>query len=275
MTRLSKRYAHGAAAVLLAAAVAGCEKSDKIPPMGARMTVAATPSTIPLASLPECLGQLNVTSCGTSQVVATVASGMDLPLPDQDVRFSSSAGKLFTGSVTSPVDAANVPIRTDRFGNATVGLITSTTTTVTARSGSASGSLTINTVSGNLSQILLNIDTTSTGCTTSSQTVTSCSQEICVVAEAQDATGKGISGVVVLFKLQNNVLSGNTFSGVFIQSQQTTDSNGKALSKFTPDSTCPNQCSTSQNKSCKAEMIVTTQGGNFQSSPLQLFINIP
>ncbi len=273
MTRLTRRYSQWAAAGLLLAAVVACVDSDRIPPKGSPITVAANPATIPLASGSECISLLNVATCGTSQVVATVASELGVPLPDQDVRFSSTAGRLFTGSLSSPIDAANIPIATDDFGNATVNLITSTTTTVTAKSGQNSGTLSISTVAGNLSTLLLNNDNTSTGCTTSSFTVTSCSQTICVEVEALDASGNGVAGVVILFKLQKNVSGSNTFNGQFTPSQATTDSNGKAIAQFTPDTTCAAQCG--GGKSCQAEMIATTQGGNFQSSPQQLLINIP
>jgi hypothetical protein len=267
------------AGLALVVVVAACESSDKIPPKGATMTVAANPATIPLAAAPECVSLLGVPNCGTADIVATVASELGLPLPDQDVRFSSTAGFLFTGSITSPVDAANIPIRTDKFGNAAVNLITSTTATVTAKSGPASGTLTISAVSGNLSAILLNLDTTSTGCTSSSLTVQSCSQKICFVATAVDPTGKGIQGVVIEFKLQNNVSSDNKeFKGTFNPTSDTTVPGGNVTTEFTPDSgTCPAQCSTSQNggKTCTAQVIATTQGGTFQSSPLTLTINIP
>ena len=125
------------------------------------------------------------------------------------------------------------------------------------------------------SQILLNIDTTSPGCSTSTSLVTSCSQLICLGAQAQDSTGKGIQGVVLLFKLQNNMLGGNTFNGVFTPSQATTDSSGRAFATFFPDSTCPAQCTGAFGKACQAEILVTMLGGAFQSQPLQLQISIP
>jgi hypothetical protein len=273
MMTISRRSIPVAAALVLTFVVAACRSSEKIPPKGSKVTVGANPATIALTSRPECLILLGVLSCGTADVVATVASEMDVPLPDQDVRFRTTAGFLFTGTTLSPVDAANIPIRTDEFGNAHVNLITSTTATVTAQSGSASGTLSISTVVGNLSTILLNNDTTSSGCSTSTTTVTSCSQTICVEAQAQNSTGAGIQGVVLLFDLQNNVSGSNTFNGVFTPSQATTDSSGSAFAKFTPDSTCPAQCG--GGKACQAEMIVSTTGGGIQSAPVQLQINIP
>jgi hypothetical protein len=253
-------------------ALLGCESSERIAPEGATVTVAATPTTIVLGSGAECLSLLNVAECGTAQVIATVSSKIGVPLPDQDVRFSSTAGLLFTGTVSNPDPASNLPIRTDEFGNAVVNLITSTTTTVTARSGAASGMLTLNTVQGNLSRITLNVDTTSAGCTMSTTNVTSCSQTICFEAVAEDDTGAGIDGVLIVFALQNNTIGDNTFNGQFTPMQVTTANGGVARTTFAPDSTCAAECG--MNKSCQAEVVASTQGG-FQSVPVPLTINIP
>ncbi len=283
MTTFPRRDRVRAAALVLLVVVAACESSDKLPPKGSIVTVAANPATIPLGSGQECT-LISVTRCGTAQVVATVASELGTPLPDQDVRFSSTAGFLFTGDTASPVAAANVPIATDKFGNAHVSLITSTTASVTAKSGTASGTLTINTVVGNLNRIVLNFNTDTTlGCP-SSPDITDCDKTICVEAEAQDSTGKDIEGVLIVFDLQNNVFDGNTFKGNFNPTQQSTVAMPagsttifKALTKFKPDSTCQAQCSASAMppKSCAAEVVATTQGGSFRSAGLPLTISIP
>ena len=272
MTRPSRRLQTWAMASMLLAGVAACTESDKIPPKGSPITMAANPATIPLAPGAECVNLLNVPSCGTAQIVASITSELGIPLPDQDVRFSNEAGRLFTGSVSNPVDAANIPISTDDFGNATVNLITSGTTKITARSGLNSGTLTITTVAGNLSSILLNHDTTSTGCTSSSTTVTSCSQIVCFKAKAVTASGAGVQGVVLLFSLQNNDSNGNTFNVQFDPSQDTTNSNGEVFTTFTPDSTCASECG--GRKPCQAEVVVETQSGSPSSAPVQLLIDI-
>jgi hypothetical protein len=258
---------------MLLAGVAACTESDKIPPKGSIITVSANPATIPLAAGAECISLLNVPNCGTSQIVATVQSELGVPLSDQDVRFSNEAGRLFLGDVSNPIDAANIPISTDDDGNAFVNLITSGTAKVTARSGLNSGTLTITTVAGNLSAILVNNDTTSAGCGTSSFTVTSCSQIVCVEAQAVDGTGAGVEGVVLLFSLTNNDSGGNTFNVQFTPTQATTNSVGKAFAKFSPDTTCAAECG--GGKSCQGEVVAATQGGSFQSTPEQLLINIP
>lgn len=276
MTMSWKRATALAATTVFLAALGACQSSETIAPDGSTITVAANPATIPLGSGSEC-SLIRVANCGTANVVATVYSKMGIPLPDQDVRFSSTAGFLFTGSLTSPVAAANIPISTDHFGNANVGLITSTTSTVTARSGPATGTLSITTVQGNLSNILLNLDTTSTGCSGSTSTITNCTQKVCVVADANDAANAPVPGVVILFKIQNNVAtngsSSDTFNVTFTQSQTTTDTNGKAFTSFTPDSTCQAQCGGS--KPCQGEIVATTQGGAFPSPPLVLNVSIP
>jgi hypothetical protein len=279
MILFQKRNLARSLALVAVVLIAACSPSDKLPPKGSTITVAANPATIPLANSPDCLNLLGVQTCGTANVVATVASELGVPLPDQDVRFSSTAGFLFTGSPTNPVLAANIPIRSDKFGNSTVELITSTTATVTAKSGQATaGTLTINTVQGNLSSILLNNDTTSNGCSGSSTNLLSCSQIICLRATALDSSSKGVPGVILFFQLQNTTSSdGKTFGGQFSPSQSSTDASGNAFTQLQPDSTCPAQCSLSQNggKSCTAQVTAATQGGAILSGPVQLTFSIP
>jgi hypothetical protein len=259
-----------AAASLL---VVHCVQGEKIPPKGSTVTVTANPATIPTGSSPECSAILGVATCGTAQIVATVNSEVGPTLPDQDVRFTTTAGLFFTGTLSNftalPV---NVPVRTDQFGNATVNLVTGNTTTVTARSGTASGTANITTVPGNLSQITLNIDTTT--CPGTSQTVTSCSDSVCLVARALDTTGTtGVAGIIIAFNLQNNGSGMHVFKGNFIPPQPTTDVDGNAFTTFTPDSTCTTNCG--GNQCSQAQVVASTQNGAFPSIPLTLSINIP
>jgi hypothetical protein len=266
----SRRLAVVCAVIL---ALGACESSERIAPEGSTVTVAGTPATIVLGSSAECLSLLNVTECGTSQIVATVSSKLGVPLPEQDVRFTSTAGLLFTGTISSPDPLLNEPVQTDDFGNAVVNLITSTTTTVTGRSGAASGMATLNTVAGNLSRITLIVDTISAGCTMSTDDVTSCSQTICFEAKAEESDGTGIDGVSVAFELRNNTVGENTFDGNFTPQVRTTSSGGFSRTSFTPDSTCPAECG--MNKSCEAEVVAFVQGGGFESNHVVLQIGIP
>src|SRR5215471_855194 len=139
--------------MLLAFAVAltaSCRGADQVAPDGFTVTLAANPATIVLNN-----------GSGTSDVVATVSSAVGVPQKDIDVRFSASAGLLFT---SNQQPAANITIRTDTLGNAHVILITPTSTTVTAKSGTATGTLTLSTVPGNIGSIVLNQDTQTAGC---------------------------------------------------------------------------------------------------------------
>ena len=168
---------------------------------------------------------------------------------------------------------SNLPIPTDQFGNARVGLLTATTATVEARSGTAIKTLTFNTVQGNLSSIILNIDQTDPTC--SSSNITLCSQSVCFIVTAFDTSNDPLPGVQIEFQLQSNDFNGNVLNGQFVPSQDLTDSNGQITTVFTPDSTCPAQCASSQGGGpCQAEVIARTIGGGFVSLPVTITTTI-
>ncbi len=259
-------------AFALALAAAACRGADQVAPADSTIVVAATPTTIVKSDDPNCV-VLGGGKCGTAQVVATVYSKAGVPLEAQDVRFSSTAGLLFQGTFSNPEPAANIPIRTNSIGNAIVFLATGTTTTVTARSGNATGDLTLNTVEGNISQIVLEVDTTSPGCDLSSDLITSCSDQVCFKATAQESDGTPVQGVTIAFKLQNNSVGSNTFNASFTPVQATTDENGEAFTTLNPQSDCPSECG--GGKACQAEVVASLQGGLFASIPVVLSVNIP
>jgi len=264
---------------LLIIPLMSCDDSETIPPNNSTITVAANPTTVVLGTLPQCNSLLQQATCGTSDVIATVRNELGIPLPGQDVRFSSTAGQLFTGGLSNPVFASNIPIATDSLGNATVGLITATTSTVTATAGTTAGSLTLNTVQGNLSQIVLTIDNSADSLCAgmSNSNITSCTDEVCFSAQALDTSNMPLDGVTIVFSLKNNTTGGHTLSGTFIPSQVVTGSGGDpgiARTKFTLNADCPMQCSISGGGgNCIAEVLAATQGG-FQSLPVQLTTNI-
>jgi hypothetical protein len=268
-------------ACLLTIPLTACEDSETIPPEGSTITMAANPTTVVLGPIPQCTTLLQQATCGTSEVIATVRNELGIPLPGQDVRFSNTAGQLFSGGLTNPVPAANLPIETDSFGNARVGLITATTSTVTATSGNATSEpLTLNTVQGNLSQIVLTIDNSANSLCAgaSSSNITSCNQEVCFSAEALDTSSMPIDGVTIVFSLENNTTMGNTLNGTFIPSQVVTGAGGDpgiARTKFTLNADCPQECSVSGGGgSCRALIVAETQGG-FPSLPVELTTSIP
>ncbi len=255
----------GAAAGLMIVAcgvalTASCRGSDQVAPEGSTITIAANPATIVIAT---------PGGSGSSDVVATVYSAAGVPQEDQDVRFSSSAGSLFT----PPPDnqpAANIPIPTDNLGNAHVVLTTTTTTTVTARSGTATGSLSLSTVNGNLNAITINQDDPGGNC---KDTITACSDTICVTAQAVDDEGMGIPGVVIVFsQLDGTNSDGDPFVVQFSPlTQVTTDAGGFAHATVkVKDSDC-DVCSvsTSPPTPCTGNLQASLQGGGFPSGPLE------
>jgi len=241
------------------ALTASCRGSDQVAPEGSTITLAANPATIVLTG-----------GSGSSDVVATVYSAAGVPQEDQDVRFSSSAGALFT----PPPDnepAANIPIRTDELGNAHVVLTTTTTTTVTAQSGKAVGTLSLSTVNGNLNAILINQLTGVTGCI-NEDTISNCSDSICVEAQAVDDGGDPIPGVVIVFSLEN---ASPDFSVFFASGNQfTTGADGKVSASFKLNSSnCSDPCAAPD--SCEADMVAALQGGGFPSTPpLHFFASV-
>jgi len=259
-----------AALVAALLVTAGCNKGDRIAPEGATIDLAANPTTIVKIDQTDCIF-VGGAKCGTAEIVATVSSPVGVPLPDQDVRFSSTAGILYIGDPSNP--QANLPIRTDSFGNAHIELITTTTTTVNARSGTAAGSLSLSTVDGNISQILLIVDIDSTGCSGSSEVIDSCSQAVCFKATVRDTSGDPLPNIVVAFMIQDNTVGDNTFNVSFTPIQFSTDVNGDAFTVMTPQSDCFTECV--GGNACQGEVVASLQGGAFPSIPVNLSINIP
>jgi hypothetical protein len=245
-------------------ALANCNRGDKVAPEGATIDVAAFPSTITVATKGD---------SGTSDIIATVSSSGGVPLPEQDVRFSASAGLLQT---PSGEPAANVPIRTDNFGNAHVTLTTSTTTTVTARSGGATGTLTLSVVTGNLSSIDLNQES-GTGCLDATTTFIDCGGDaLCLVAKAVDTNGDPIAGVSLEFLLENGAENsdGDPFDVSFTVQNGTTDASGEVHTRVRiASSGCTQLCS--GGKTCSGNIVATLRGGGFDSGPFSFTTDIP
>jgi hypothetical protein len=243
------------------ALTASCRGSDQVAPEGSTITLAANPATIPLVS-----------GTGSSDVVATVYSAAGVPQEDQDVRFSSSAGSLFTPDDNQP--AANIPIRTDDLGNAHVNLITTTNTTVTARSGPATGTLTLNTVDADFNHLEISLEE-GAGCTFPDATLLTCTDTLCLVAKAVKNDTSGLSGVAVHFDMTNVVTTkGDSISPAFSPGQQaTTGADGLAHVRFQiGQNICINVCSGGE--SCQGDLIVELQGDGFQSDPQSFTTNI-
>jgi hypothetical protein len=137
-------------------------------------------------------------------------------------------------------------------------------TTVNARSGNATGTISLSTVNGNLNAILINQQTGITGCI-DDDTIGSCSDSICVQARAVDDEGNGIAGVVIVFSLEN---ADPNFT-VFFNSpgnQLTTNAQGFVNTSFKlTSSNCSDPCAAPD--SCAGDMVAALQGGGFPSTP--------
>jgi hypothetical protein len=244
-----------AAAVVLAAAwLVACENSDPVAPEGSTITVSASPQTIPL---PPGGG------VGSSRITAVVRGKNGTRLPDQEVTFSTSAGTL------SP-DAQTI-LTTNDDGVAKSVLTTNATATVTAFSGSITGTTTVNIVSGDLANITLSADT---------QTIQTCSDEVELTANAADPNGDGVQGVAINFS--RRVPSGFTeLKGSFNPTQPRTDSFGDAFATFDiDDNWCSSHCSASDPNApnggvCVIEITAADITGTFVSGPVRIDENTP
>jgi hypothetical protein len=255
-------------------ALANCNRGDQVAPEGATIDLAATPSTIVTSDSPVCLALLSVSKCGTSDIVATVSSAVGVPMADQDVRFTNTAGLLFTGTTDNPQPAANIPIRTDDFGNAHVRLISGASSTVNARSGKALGSLSLQVTAANISLITLEQDTSGDDpeCSTTPLEINNCDDHICLLATVLDDHGQGIPNLSIQFRLQN-ATGTNSFTGAFQPSQPVTDDpDGIARTTLTANL---NDCSTKcTNFKCDGVQVVAFTTGGAESSPLTFTIAI-
>jgi hypothetical protein len=167
------------AGCLLIIPLLGCEDSDVIPPDGSTITMNARPSTIILDS--------SGVQTGPITVLATVRNSLGLPLPGQDVRFTTTSGVLTPNAGTS--------IETDSDGNAnTILSIARQSATITATAGAVSQTLNLSTSTCALSSV---------GISPSPITLTSCSANdltFDITATAVDTANDPCVGVQVVFR---------------------------------------------------------------------------
>ena len=171
-------------------------------------------------------------------ILATVRSNLGLPLPGQDVRFTTTSGTL------DP--QAGTPVRTDDFGNATTILTQARQqTTIAAQSGKATQSLTINTATCDISSIVLD---------KSSVTFNTCADQIDLTATVTDTSGSACVGVQVQFvTIPSSPPSGDIVL-IFNPGSKNTDASGQVTTSVSLDqnkcsSECVNKdCNTSQQK---------------------------
>ncbi len=246
MTRLTRRYSQWAAAVFLAAALSGCQESDVVAPDGATISLTANPATIVLA------GGIQAAPV---TVIATVSNSIGVPLPGQDVRFTTTAGTL--------TPEAGTPIETDSFGNA-ISILTDAQQppTITARSGKATAPpLQLQTATCALSDIALS---------PSSLQLNTCNDTFNVSAIATDTAGDPCTGVLINFTMTGSAPTTDV-TGSFNPGSDTTDQTGLASSTLTINSTtCNSKC---VGNTCTGFIKATS--GNVSSSNVSIVDNVP
>src|SRR5882724_1813672 len=206
---VARRRARSGRALVLAGGLAlglvtlvTCARQDPIAPDGSVISVSANPQTVVV--------QGGV--AGQAHISATLRSKNGSRLPDQEVVFSPSAGTLTPPAQTSVI--------TDSQGQATSVLSTTVSATVTAFSGSISGSTPVNVVSGNLSSVTLDAIP---------QSLSTCTDTVALTATATDVNGDGVAGVTIVFAT-TSISGRNLIQGSFSPTQPKTDVNGEAVS---------------------------------------------
>lgn len=245
MTRHTRRYSQWAAAGFLAAALAGCQESDVVAPDGSTISLTANPATIVLVS--------GVQSSPVT-LIATVFNSIGLPLPGQDVRFTTTAGTL-----TPPT---GTPVATDQFGNASAVLTGAQfPPTITAKSGKQEKVLQLQTATCALSDISLS---------QSSIQLDTCNDQFPVVATATDTSGAPCIGILISFTITGSVPATDV-TGSFNPGSDTTDQNGAATSNLTINSTtCNSKC---VGNTCTGFIKATS--GSVSSSNVSIVDNVP
>jgi Bacterial Ig-like domain (group 1) len=235
-------------AVLAALLVlASCVHSDTIAPDGATIDLSATPAQVVLSS--------GVQTSPVS-ILATVRDTVGVPLPGQDVRFTTSSGIL------DP--PAGTPVTTDNDGNAIVTLTGATTgPTITAKSGKASATLTLNAGTGELSTILLS---------PSPLSISNCSDTKMLTATALGPSGTPVEGVSIAFVF---VDTGATFlTGTFDPNPDVSDVNGEVVTTVTFVQTdCQTKCGSGN--SCSGRIQAQTIGGGIKSNEVNIIDQVP
>jgi len=241
-----------AAAGVLALIVAGCDQSETIAPPDSTVTLNANPAQVILAGTPATQVNNPIT------IVATVRNSIGVPLPGQDVRFTTTSGTL-----TPP---ALQPVTTDDLGNATCALTFATTgPNITASSGKATASLQLTSANGQVAQILLDVQPADlTNCSSNDFTIT---------ATALDGTGKGVSGFTIIFEFAPSNPSG-AFTGSFDPSQKVTDTNGEAVSTLRVNETTCNTNCVGTGKDCRARIRATSLGNLVSSTEFEILDQI-
>jgi len=215
VTTMRRAAMRAAGAVLILAALVpaliSCESSDPVAPADSTITVSANPQTVIVPS---------GGGAGATQITATLRSKNGTRLPNQEISFTTTAGTL-----DPPADTF---LETDDDGQARSILITSSSATVTARSGSITGQTQVQTAPGDLAQFILNV---------SPDFLSSCNDQLEVEVQVRTTSGDPAPGVLVILSTSGGL------TGSFNPTQTNSDAAGLVTAIYSPPNDCEQKCS--------------------------------
>jgi hypothetical protein len=238
-----------AGALILAAA---CDHSEVVAPDGSTITLAATPATILLSKGSQ---------AEKVTILATVRDSIGVPLPNQDVRFTTNSGFL--------TPQAGTPVPTDDIGNAVTVLDgAKATTAITAQSGKATANISLQTVTCNIQSIALS---------ESQLNFTTCNPadaggSFDLTATVTDTSNNPCQGIQI--KFESTVPNPpDTDVGLSISpGSVTTDTNGEAKTTVTLAGDCVGKCT---GKDCNTSgQQIKASGGGITGSLVSINISI-
>lgn len=252
-SRLERNTAMRRNTAILATFLAGgiffiaCHQSEVVAPDGATISLSANPAQIIVQG-----GQ----QLAPVVIIATVRDTIGVPLPGQDVRFTTTIGVL--------TPAASTPVTTDKLGNARSDLnLVTQAAQVTATSGKATASLSLTTATAAICFITVQ--------PSDPQTITDCTVPIDFTVTVEDCSNKPVANAKIVFAL-DSAGNANAVTGNFQPSTGQTDDLGVVTSQLVFNtSTCNDNCGNSDTtKRCDAQVIIKDQSGLFTAAPVQI-----
>jgi len=242
--------------VVLATFLAGgiffvaCHSSETVAPDGATITLSANPAQVII--------QNGVQSVPVT-ILATVRDTVGVPLPGQDVRFTTSNGIL------NP--AAGLPVTTDNLGNATVILTGALQAPqITATSGKATANLSLTAGTAPICFITLT--------PSDAQSISDCSDTFDFTVDVKDCSSKEVVGARIFFESVANPNDKDPVVLRFNPSNGTTDAAGEVTFTVSLDATSCSQLCTDPQKTCDTQIHAKDASGLFVSNIVDILDGI-
>jgi hypothetical protein len=245
-------------AAILATFLAGgiffiaCHSSEVVAPDGATISLSANPAQV---IINNGLQSVPVT------ILATVRDTVGVPLPGQDVRFTTTNGIL-----TPPI---GIPVATDHLGNATVTLTgAQQAPQITATSGKATANLSLTAGTAPICFITLT--------PSDAQNITDCGDSFDFTVDVKDCSSpaKEVVGARIFFESVTNPNDKDPVVLRFNPSNGTTDVAGEVTFTVALDpSSCSTLCSDPM-KNCSTQIHAKDASGLFVSNPVDILDGI-